>query len=430
MQGRIRTIEQYVTVIVPLFYEIIIKSFMFIMSNAKLTYEPQCSLIGNTMISKLQSTQNWLSQFLPEHRDVAAQLLDCLHIVKTEEMIDDIKAQIGTLLLDSTDKCALLPIREVSRDEVIYINEMQPPRLQSCDEPLGSEAFISNLYTQLNRSEGVRFPLERRGNTAPSIKYMKQNSFRHLFLIDDLIGSGKRVTDYLNALFRNRTINSWVSYGYIKIHIIGFMATKSGKAVVEKHIRRRKNVNLYTIHRTPLIADLPNNLTIRDLCIAYADTSETIPLGFKSTAVRVVFTHSAPNNLPAILYRQKYANYTPNGVNLNITRWNALFPKRSITPEFTSDLLKLEDRPSVKVGIIKILNLISGGAVKEPNITTLMGSSMASTQRYIRLCLKLDLISITEGVFSLTPRGESELRVQDSTFQSIDKPTGFYYPKA
>ncbi|WP_211586596.1 hypothetical protein, partial [Klebsiella pneumoniae] len=46
--------------------------------------------------------------------------------------------------------------------------------------------------------------------------------------IDDYIGSGQRVSDFIDAFWRDRTIASWLSSKHIKIQVVAYSATAQG----------------------------------------------------------------------------------------------------------------------------------------------------------------------------------------------------------
>lgn len=390
------------------------------------------------MLSKVRSTQPWLSQFLPEHRRTAVKLLDSLNVVSTEDMRGDLKVVIEDIAQNRSEKSALLPVRECNQGESIYDiqDSTVSPVLQSAIEALGSEAFISNLYTEINRSRKRQFMLQKivvngeHKEVAPSISFMKEHKFKHLFLVDDLIGSGDRVVSYLDALFRNKTINSWVSYGYLKVHIVSFMATDDGKYVVSKAINRRNNVTLHVMHRAPALKDLTENEEIIELCRAYSDKSTQYPLGYKESAVRVLFTHSAPNNLPSILHRQVFNKFRPSNVpTLKLKQWNALFPNRTISEQFKQDIKSVKEKPSSKVDVINLLRLVRDGTKKREDLAHLMSRTSSYTQILIDLCERMGFVTQNQRIITITNRGVAELSVNTKRNYPIEIQKEFYYPK-
>ncbi|HCO4028289.1 TPA: hypothetical protein N8O30_004553, partial [Escherichia coli] len=111
------------------------------------------------MISNTQAVQRWLKQFSKPHRNIAKSLLDSLIYIKTSTVINDLKEELAQNI--GVNVVSILPIRELSPNENVYdlLNKSIPPVVQVSLEPLGSEAFISNLYTQLNRRNNQYFPL-------------------------------------------------------------------------------------------------------------------------------------------------------------------------------------------------------------------------------------------------------------------------------
>ncbi|EGQ9186044.1 hypothetical protein F8Y89_23790 [Vibrio parahaemolyticus] len=385
------------------------------------------------MLSQVPSTQQWLSQFMPEHRDIAETLLDNLLVVSSEEMRNDLKVFIEGLATEGSEKAALLPIREVSEGESIYDSEdhTRTPLLQASEESLGSEAFISNLYTELTRSKPMQFLQQRNGDRSfpPSISFLRENKYKHLFLVDDLIGSGDRVVSYLDALLNNKTINSWVSYGFLRIHIVSFMATKRGYAVVSSAIRRRKNITLNVMHRAPSLTDLPESDDILQLCRAYAKKGTRYPLGYKDSAVRVVFTHSAPNNLPSILYQNVHKKYRPDNVpSLKATQWIALFPRRSIPNQFKQDIVMLKERNSPRYDLKRLIILVSEKVNSRETLAIVMNKQSAYIQILIDLGIRFGLLKEERTGLSVTSMGQVELQSKSLTNHPIERNKNFYYP--
>lgn len=70
-------------------------------------------------------------------------------MIPTNRVINDITSKIETIMLHY-DSIAIYPIRELLKDEVSYFDEQDDkvvPLLQQGTEPLGSEAFISNIVS-------------------------------------------------------------------------------------------------------------------------------------------------------------------------------------------------------------------------------------------------------------------------------------------
>ena len=150
-------------------------------------------------------------------------------------------------------------------------------------------------------------------------------------LIDDSIGSGKRVKDYLKRLFNNRTIQSWWSYGLIRIVVVAFARVSEARETILEGVAGSdhgirtypKNskvqfVSHLNYSQTNLYQRWGNSyLDIRQLCMDVKAIPKNRRLGFRKTMSNVVFFHSVPNNLPGVLWYQS-------------ENWQALFPQRSL----------------------------------------------------------------------------------------------------
>lgn len=237
------------------------------------------------MISNTQAVQRWLKQFSKPHRNIAKSLLDSLIYIKTSTVINDLKEELAQNI--GVNVVSILPIRELSPNENVYdlLNKSIPPVVQVSLEPLGSEAFISNLYTQLNRRNNQYFPLPqtnisgRRVSASISLDEMRILNVRKLILIDDLIGSGDRTKEFIERVYNHPTIKSRLSFGTLEIEILAYMATHTGQSVIEKYISNKKGLSLNVLYSAPIIDELANHKEITNLCHAYAHNKEKHPLG-------------------------------------------------------------------------------------------------------------------------------------------------------
>lgn len=365
------------------------------------------------MISKIQTVQLWLSQFSKSDRDVAESLLDNLIFINTSSVIYDLLENIfqnnkGYIV-------ALLPIRELESGENIYdiSNKSIHPNLQLSNEPLGSEAFISNLYTQLNRKDKEQFPLfgsgKKRNCHPPSLDEMKKSKIKKLILIDDLIGSGDRAVSFINNIRSHPTIKSRLSSGYLEIEILAYMATDIGMSIVKRYISRKKGLSLNVLYKTPLISEVDNCKEIINLCESYAHRKENSPLGYKNSAVRVIFSHSAPNNIPAILYRNT-KKYKPACQNItHINSWDALFPNRYVPTEFINEIKtknKNKDKFSRMIDVLQLLK-IAELDIKRISKHTDMAQYMLIP--ILRNMEKANWVTKKNNIFNITALGEQEL---------------------
>lgn len=387
------------------------------------------------MISNMHSTQHWLKQFSKAHRVIAESLLNSLVYINSSSLIMDLKEVI--LENENKEKVSILPIRELDDNEQIFdlANKTIPPQLQTSNQPLGSEAFISNLYTQLNRKNKVYFPLSRikiGGKSicvSNSLDEMQKSSIMKLILIDDLIGSGDRTKTYLARLYNHPTIKSWLSFGTLKIEVLAYMATLQGEVVVRKYIKNKKGINLNILYLAPTINNLRNVDDIKLLCESYCDEKESYPLGYGHSAVRVVFSHSAPNNIPSILYRSK-VKYKPKlkGIT-NLSKWDALFPSRYVNSDFIYEI-ESKTKTLSKINKIKlIINTLASEPLPIKKLSRILGLSQYEIRFILKNLKEIGWVDLNAELFTLTGLGRVEVGIQAKGLKFIASNPEFYYPR-
>ncbi|EMB0835490.1 hypothetical protein MZE26_15605 [Escherichia coli] len=385
------------------------------------------------MISKIQAVQPWLKQFAKSHRKVAESLLDSLIYIKTSSVIYDLKEEI--LQNEGVKKVSLLPIRELSPNESVYdlVNNSISPTLQVAQEPLGSEAFISNLCTQLNRKNGQYFPLSqningKRNSASLSLDQMRNLQVKKLILIDDLIGSGDRTKEFIESVYNHPTIKSRLSFGTLEIEILAYMATHIGQAIIEKYISRKKGISLNVLYTAPLINELDNHSEIFYLCESYANKREMNPLGYKNGAVRVIFSHSAPNNVPAILYRS-VIDYKPKAKDITaISRWDALFPGRYIPTDFSHENEEKNKKQPKLLKIRMILQLLEMESLSVKRLSKITGLPQYELKLILRNLNSVGWISYANQEYTVTRAGSLEVTSKVKGLKIIAISPDFYYP--
>ena len=390
------------------------------------------------MLSNIPATQDWLSQFLPQDRPVACKLLDELVYIPTDRVISDLKLVVESIL-KQYESAAIYPIRELLSEDESYFSltdAVEPPTMQHGQATQGSEAFVSNVITRLNRSLQAKVILENVGigkhkiQASPSISTIRDKKIKTLILIDDLIGSGDRTRDFLEAVYRHPSIKSWVSAKYLKIIVVAFMATNKGKKSVEKWCKNEIKAKLLVINECPTLHSLPNTEDIFDLCIRYANNKEKYPLGYDTTAVRVIFGHSAPNNIPAILYRTA-KKYRPKSTLITVfpTSWTPLFPRRDVPEQLKAQILTKKKTFSINDSIRLLLNqLEQTTSLSKDKSLQILAWPIADWDRYVDLCLKLNMITKNGDQLKITDQGKVELEVLNRMKYAIEFNDKNYYP--
>lgn len=385
------------------------------------------------MLSASIHAQPWLKQFSQNDQRIAKMLLDELIYIESETVVDDISTYILNCVCNDDKKNVLLPIIETKAlNGYVYssTNIFEQPKLQNSAIPLGSEAFISNLYTQLNRSNPLKFPLEN--DKSPSLKFIKDEKIRRIIIADDLSGSGDRVCEYIKTLLNNNTIKSWLSFGFIQIHIVLYMATKTAINKINNEIRnykrgRKEDIILHSIFDAPLLSELNSYHVIEGICINYSKSSEKWPLGYANSALRVIFSHSAPNNIPKILYQNSFSSFTSKS-GVKYKKWNAIFPRRTIPRKLKKDLAV--NQKSENTDVIKRLIII---LKKQPldlrHISIFLKEGITETLNILEICMCQSLIVENSGMYSLSAFGLSQSNYKCRSKISIEKKSKFYYPR-
>lgn len=380
-------------------------------------------------ISNFPVVQPWINQFRIIDRPMAKQLVDELSYYETSQVISELKVEVDKKMA-AYSRVAILPVRELlSKDECYYSadNEKETPQVQSSKSPLGSESFVSNLITQLSRSSN-KVVLDN--GKSPSLFMLKHRKVKALILIDDLSGSGKRVCDFLDSIIKNDEIRLLIANNKIDLHVITFMATDYGM----KRIDGWGNgvaVNLEVIHKCPTFRDLQNADDYMRLCWDYSDQKEKYPLGFNKSAVRVVFEHSAPNNLPSVLYKD-VRNFKPKNNNILglEASWKAIFSNRVVNEQFKYQMSNIKIKKTVFGTVQELMKLLSfEGCASVELLANSTGFSSSELANCISVCEKLNMVKVQGKIISITSTGRLELQSFGLPKRRVVFRDEKYYPK-
>lgn len=397
-------------------------------------------------ISAIPSAQSWLAQFLPIDRKIAENLLDQLIYINTDDVVNTLGVRINELI-EGYNKVAIFPVREliqVQEDEPYGEEEAQQkkesyfslddndaiPVVQPNNIPLGSEAFVSNLITQLGRRNRDKVISPEGNGLHPTINNLRAERVDSLILVDDLIGSGNRTKEFLESIYQHPTIRSWLSGKQIEIHIVSYMATNKGEKLINKWCNQYRNSTLHVLNQCPMLN--MRELALISLCERYADKGEKFPIGYGSNPVRVVFAHSAPNNLPAILYRNK-AKLKAKDTSLRskVKAWKALFPRRALVETLKVELSEVRPVTSIKYLLMELLQIVR----LNPDISVIsLNGQFSGTGAQLNLCkdrcINFGWLRENRAQLTLTEKGKKELRFIDRSnkLKIIANNEDNYYP--
>lgn len=274
---------------------------------------------------------------------------------------------------------------------------------------LGSEDLVYSLISNIVRGQPESM-LDH-----PSIPVLRERKIRSIVLVDDSIGSGDRVSGFINKMLANKTFLSWWSLGLIYITVISFARTGESEANIITKVRGsdhgkrkiRKSSKISFVSAIAYEAKLPHlrwgkkYSIISELC----DSEKKIPAwarrGYGKVLANIVFYHSVPNNIPGCFW------YTRD-------KWIALFPGRSF-PDWMLALLDhgvitSHDPGSISETILILLRLLKRGIRSIKTISQRLGCDVGFTKELLDRAHQLGLISDRNR---LTAEGINRLKSMD-----------------
>lgn len=175
----------------------------------------------------------WLSQFKSEGDKLTAKhMLLRLRFVSSDCFSVWLKHALDEFSVE--EKHAIFAVRKLlcPRDgKQVYFDE------QGCapSRPSGSQGS-EDLVNSVIANHLKNIALSQVFFDHPSIEVMRSEKIRHLILVDDSIGSGRRIVEFINALLANKTFRSWWSFGWIKITVISYARNSSAASYIYKSV--------------------------------------------------------------------------------------------------------------------------------------------------------------------------------------------------
>ena len=371
------------------------------------------------MILGSPEISNWLSQFEGAKRTTAISLLSQLRFVTRDVYSAWLIGKLNPTQF--TDKSAIYAVRKFPDNQKSLWDNVGKVINRSATA-LGSEDLVYSLVANAVRKHKKSF-LDH-----PSLDILKAEKIHNIILIDDSIGSGKRVSDFIESMMFSKTFKSWWSFGFIKFHIIAIARTcESEKAIVvntcgsdhgcRKHRKSSKFQFISEIVYSKKCLENRWGTQYQDilgLCDSQTKIEKTWRRGFGEVMGNIVFYHSVPNNIPGMLF------YKGN-------EWNPLFSER-VVPLWLCSLLdnqtvQAESKScsvsgftaSVPREIIQLLRLIKRGVRNLSSLALRMDSENIVLEEMIEKILQAGLISdrmrLTEaGLKILSQRDSKEIK--------------------
>jgi len=333
---------------------------------------------------------SWLSQFSEDTRITAKTMLYRLKFVSRDVYSEWLSRVIGLLPLGKN--YALYSVRKLDEEALVLWGDdgivVDRPGVSQ-----GSEDLVYSLVANLVRSSSGSL-LDH-----PSLTDLRTMRIRDYVLIDDSIGSGDRVSSFINAMLNHPTFLSWWSFGFVKIHVFSFARQRDSGAKIIANIRgsdhykrvHRKSSKIEFI--SEIVYDTgwlearwgENYEQIINLCSRQIKVPKWARLGYGEVMANIVFYHSVPNNLPGVLW------YKCN-------KWNGLFPDRALPNWFLAFL----DAPSgvlpvnnlsLSQEMVRLLALVKRGIRSSRSIAVRLGVDHKYAEGLLSKALSLGLLS-------------------------------------
>lgn len=402
--------------------------------------------------------QDWLSQFESIDQEIAILISNSLTLVSHIEFERNLLKTLEDISNKMAGTIGFFAVRELEKEEpdewcvgkvipfysqVTTSDDGQSVNALSPSFDQGSESRIVHIIRQLCKSNPQKYL------NHPTIESLKNNKSDAIIFVDDFIGSGGRVLDFLDSFWREPTIVSWLSGKQINFHVVAYSGTEGGISLVEKH---KSKPNIHIFRDAPsfdsLAWDKELKNRVRNLCQKYGRIAnkkrKNMWFGYKEGMAAIIFEHGCPNNTPAILWEP---NFKGSG-------WKGLFPNRTISSSvasvFPSEIVRgdpvqilvnagqkklansgaLVRRGTAGQIILIILALIAKGQRKRSTLSFATGLNAEECERIIKACIKWNFITVQKR---LTAKGLAEInaarKVKAERLIVLDKGSDYYYPK-
>jgi hypothetical protein len=279
--------------------------------------------------SQTASGKAWLGNFEDADLPAASILLDSIRFLTLSKLREGLYSHLEELVGSGAleTPAVVFPERSLSDFGLSAEQSKSAAAYRDFDPggPIavtpGSEAFVGMALRDLLSAERGR---RDSSWIAPSagLEEMRRQRCRSLVLVTDYMGTGNQVLKLVQALGRNRTIRSWLSFNWIQIHVVAFAA--SPEAI--RRVRKDKDVSsASTVEAAPTFETAPWEPEVREaiveLCELKCGVNPRWALGFDESGGLFVTERGAPNNLPAVFWQD------PRG-------WVPLFESRIVPVEF------------------------------------------------------------------------------------------------
>lgn len=343
----------------------------------------------------------WLSQFKSEEdRLTAKRMLLRLRFVSSDSFSVWLKQTLAEFSIE--EKHAIFAVRKLAEPQsrkdgkLTYFDEQGcAPKRPSGSQ--GSEDLVNSVIANHLKNTA----LSQVFFDHPSIEIMRSEKIHHLILVDDSIGSGRRIVEFINALLANKTFRSWWSFGWVKITVISYARNSSAAGYIYKNVHEGSKPNrkfrnkgkisfssAYVYKSEWMEQNWGEKYTeIYKLCEKITAVSKSYRLGYKNSFSNIIFFHSVPNNIPGVLHFNK------------LPKWRALMPNRSM-PNWLMHLLSVTvadpdflHKKSLTPELQQLLQLIKSGVRAESTLALRLNLDVFYALQLVEQAMSLGLLT-------------------------------------
>ena len=347
--------------------------------------------LNSEMILASKEIQEWLNQFPEEKKSTALNSLHKLRFVPIDTYSQWLNSTLESL---PNTQYAVYVVRKFDAS-VASLWKENGEVLERPAEALGSEDLVYGILANIRKSHKEKI------YDHPSISILKSESIHNIVLIDDSIGSGDRVSDFIKLMMNNKTIKSWNSLNLLHFHIISFSRMKQSETVIlnafpcMEHWKHKYPKTSKVTFRSRLNFDR-DALSTRwgnqfasfiDLFGSITNISKFARRGYKNSMSNIVFYHSVPNNIPGIFWFEN-------------EKWKPLFPQRS----FGTWLQPLLERATKVTGneysplMVQFLSLIKIGFRNSSSLAIRLNLDHAPLAELYEYAKRLGLITASNRI--------------------------------
>lgn len=372
------------------------------------TTTQQLKSLATAKIVASPEIQTWLSQFPDEGQKATAKvLLSRLQFVSRDVYSAWLQRIVAAL--PSGKIYALYSVRKLEEGLPLWNEEGEI--VARPGDSLGSEDLVYSLVANLARAN-PSILLDH-----SSLAELRDKKVHDYLLIDDSIGSGDRVSGFINAMLSHPTFLSWWSFGLVKIHVVSFARPREAEAKIiakikgsdhgKRKFRKSSKVDFTSeiVYETDWLEGRwgENYQQLIQLCRSQTKIPTKRRLGYGGVMANLVFYHSVPNNIPGVLW---FTN----------DKWQGLMPGRAM-PDWMLALLNQtplsasRGATSKSDEVIQLLTLIKRGVRSSTSIAV----RLCVDHKYaVGLLVSAQVMGLLTPQARLTTAGLDRLRNADS----------------